>query len=108
MICRTWRASATTANAPRYIEIARDRVLAHLHQIPGFRGGVLLQRDQTRPNGAGVSLWFLTFWESMDAIRAFAGEDPSRAVVLPEAEAVLTQCDDTVEHWSVALHAPVA
>jgi hypothetical protein len=43
----------------------------------------------------------ITFWESMGAIRRFAGEDPERAVVEPEARAVLAEFDDVVLHYEV-------
>jgi hypothetical protein len=43
----------------------------------------------------------ITLWESMDAIRRFAGEDADRAVVEPEARAVLSEFDDGVRHYEV-------
>lgn len=43
----------------------------------------------------------ITLWDSMDAIRRFAGEDSERAVVEPEARAVLAEFDDFVRHYEV-------
>jgi heme-degrading monooxygenase HmoA len=48
-----------------------------------------------------VELVVLTLWESMDAIQKFAGTEPNRAVVEPEARAVLTSFDDSVTHFEV-------
>ena len=43
----------------------------------------------------------MTLWDSMDAIRRFAGEDAEHAVVEPEARAVLAEYDDFVRHYEV-------
>ena len=44
-------------------------------------------------------------WQSMDAVRAFAGADPDRAVIEPGAKAVLAEYDDFVTHYEVTLEA---
>lgn len=43
----------------------------------------------------------LTFWDSLEAVRGFAGEDIGRAVVEPEAEAALRRFDEVVWHYEV-------
>jgi heme-degrading monooxygenase HmoA len=43
----------------------------------------------------------LTLWESMDAVRKFAGGKPDKAIVEPEARAVLTDFDDCVTHFEI-------
>ena len=43
----------------------------------------------------------LTYWESMDAIRKFAGDRPEVAVVPPEARALMREFDETVRHYDV-------
>jgi hypothetical protein len=45
----------------------------------------------------------LTAWESMEAVRGFAGDDPERAVVEPEARAVLSDFDESVRHYELVL-----
>jgi heme-degrading monooxygenase HmoA len=99
MICRIWTARATAVNTPKYLAIAREKVMSDLRRVPGFRGAVVL----TNNDAGGRDIQFLTFWESMDAIRAFAGEDVTRAVILPEAEAVLLEAAERAEHWTVEL-----
>jgi hypothetical protein len=65
-----------------------------LRRLPGFDGAYLLRRDL---GGDGtVELTAHTFWQSPDAIRAFAGEDVTAAVVEPEAQAMLLDFDRTV------------
>jgi heme-degrading monooxygenase HmoA len=54
-----------------------------------------------RGDGSETELVVLTFWESMDAIRAFAGTDVTRAVVAPEARAVLKDYDREVRIFEV-------
>jgi heme-degrading monooxygenase HmoA len=97
MIVRSWRGRAPASNANAYSEFFRRKVLPMLRGIKGFVGFSLLR--QTRPSD--VEFLVLTRWSSMDAIRQFAGNDISRAVVEPEAVALLSSFDPTVEHFEV-------
>jgi heme-degrading monooxygenase HmoA len=56
-----------------------------------------------RPVSDAVEIVVITFWESVDAIRAFAGADLEGAVVADEAAALLTQFDRRVRHYEVAV-----
>ena len=98
MIVRSWRARASRDKAPLYVEHARSRVFPEIAAIAGHKGALVLSRDAD----SGVEIVVLTFWASMQAITAFAGADPDRAVVEPEAEAVLLDYDRTVQHYEVA------
>ena len=97
MVIREWRGRADTANKDAYARHFRERVLPELHGVPGFLGAHLSRREM---NGR-VEYLVLTRWQSMDAIRAFAGADVSRAVVEPGAVAALTDYDDRVGHYEV-------
>lgn len=97
MIVRTWRASAHAANRAAYPSHFHGAVVPALQAIAGFRGAVLLQREQ----GTEVEFLVLTRWESLAAIAAFAGDDVARAVVEPEAMAALTAFDRTAQHYEV-------
>jgi heme-degrading monooxygenase HmoA len=97
MIARTWRASATRDRRDAYPEHFRRRVVPELRAVAGFLGADLLARD----TADAVEFTVLTRWESMDAIRRFAGEDPERAVVDPDAAAVLRTFDSRVTHDEV-------
>ena len=97
MIVRTWRGRAPAGNLLAYVEHFRRKVLPELRGTEGFLGASLLQ--QGGPDG--VELLVLTRWTSMEAIRAFAGDDPRRAVVHPGAVAALASFDATVEHYEV-------
>lgn len=70
-----------------------------MRTIDGFRGASLLSTDCD----GGIEFLVLTTWTSIGAIRAFAGDDISRAVVEPEAQAALTSFDPVVTHYDVVL-----
>ena len=99
MIVRTWSARATGDGSKKYISHFRRKVLPQLQRIRGYRGALLLRRGENEE----VEIQVLTFWNSMAAIRQFAGTDPERAVVEDEARAVLKDFDSWVTHSQVVL-----
>lgn len=97
MIARLWRAVALNqASADAYVRHLTTNVVPVLRTIEGHRGVRVLQRRENT-----VEILVMTFWDSFDAIRRFAGEDPERAVVEPEARAVLSEFDAFVRHYAV-------
>jgi heme-degrading monooxygenase HmoA len=97
MVVRSWRGYTSTSNADAYRRHLLENVRPKLEELAGFRGVYLLSRKVM----GEVEYSVLTIWESMDAIRAFAGDDPSRAVVEPEAQAALLRFDTEVTHYQV-------
>jgi heme-degrading monooxygenase HmoA len=95
LIVREWRATASPEGARDYEEYVRDRLLPELMQLEGFMGLWLLARDV----GEHVSLVVVTRWRSLEAIRGFAREDVERAVVHPDAQAMLREMDERVIHY---------
>ena len=97
MIIREWRGRTELARAHAYVRHFRSVVIPDLQRVAGFLGAYLT------PHQAGDLLEFvvITRWESMDAIRAFAGPSPEKAVVEPGAAAALTSFDKTVKHNDV-------
>jgi heme-degrading monooxygenase HmoA len=100
MIARTWRCVATSENVPHYVEHFERNVFPELRALRGFSEAFILRKFI----GDDIELTVITLWESMDAIRSFAGENAEMAVVAPEAEAVLNSFDPTVTHYDVVLH----
>jgi heme-degrading monooxygenase HmoA len=90
---------------PEKVRAYRDHlvgvVLPELHKLPGFQGLDLCEA----PRGDLVELLVVTRWQSMQALRAFAGADPGRAVVEPGAKAVLAEYDEFVTNYEVTLEA---
>jgi heme-degrading monooxygenase HmoA len=97
MIIREWRGRALVSRAEAYPEHFRDRVLPELRSIRGFLGAQLGRKEI----GDRVEFLVLSRWQSMDAIRAFAGPSPDKAVVEPGAVAALSDFDDRVQHYLV-------
>lgn len=98
MIARTWRGWAAPADADRYDEHYREEVLTSLRGVPGFRGARLL-RDDGETETEFVSI---TFFDDLDAVRRFAGEDYLTAVLADEARRVLSRFDTHVRVYEVA------
>lgn len=94
-VLREWRATA----APDRLQTYRHHLVAHvlpdLEALPGFLGVRMLTRDL----GGAVEITVLTTWRSLADIAAFAGTDITRAVVEPEAQAVLLEFDEHVRHY---------
>jgi heme-degrading monooxygenase HmoA len=74
MIARTWRGWAPAATADDYQHHYEAEVAEHLRQVSGFCGARLLRRH----DGDEVMFTSITFFTSMDDVRTFAGEDPSK------------------------------
>ena len=98
MIARLWRGLAVAGNADAYQRHATTNVFPALREIAGHRGAYLLKRAV----GGRTEFLALTLWDSLDAVRAFAGDDPETAVVEPEARAVLAEFDGFARHYEIA------
>ena len=98
MIARDWP-WATASNAALYERHYRESVLPHLREIPGCVGAHLLRR--AAGHDSEVELIAVSYYESLEAIRAFAGDDLERAVVEPAARAVLSRFDERCRHYEI-------
>jgi heme-degrading monooxygenase HmoA len=99
MIARVWRGWAPPETAGDYRRHYETDVAAHLGKVDGFRGARLL----SRPDGDEVLFTSITYFTSLDAVRAFAGEDHELAVLEDAARAALTHWDEHVTHHEVAV-----
>jgi heme-degrading monooxygenase HmoA len=77
MIARTWSGTVQRADAEEYAEYIRATGFAEYGQTPGNLGGWLLRHD----DGDRTEFITLSLWDSVDAIRAFAGHDIDAAVL---------------------------
>lgn len=101
MIVRTWSARATPDGAAAYHAYFEKTLLPELRRLAGFAGAYLLKCELKREPDGIVELTKHTLWESLDAIRAFAGDAVDHSVVEPEARAVLLDFDTIVVHRDV-------
>jgi len=97
VIARTWRGWTAAADADAYVEYLEQTGLREYRATPGNRGAHLLRR----PAGDRVEFVTLSFWESRDAIRAFAGDDIDQAVFYPEDDRFLVDRERVVDHYDV-------
>lgn len=97
MIIREWRGRALRSREGAYPDHFNGKVLPQLKELPGFIGAHLCRRRKDDL----LEFVVLTRWESLDAIRAFAGPHYERAVVEPAAAAALTDYDPLVQHYEI-------
>ena len=97
MIARTWWGATRADDAADYLEYLRETGLSEYARIPGHRRTLTLRRiAQGR-----AEFLIVTLWDSMEAVRRFAGDDPERAVFYPEDDRYLVARDDHVTHYEV-------
>jgi heme-degrading monooxygenase HmoA len=99
MISRIWHGWTTHENADAYEALLRQEIFAGIaaRQIAGYRGIHLLRRELEAETEFVTVMWF----DSLDAVRAFAGEDYEVAVVPPKARALLARFDARSAHYGV-------
>jgi len=99
VIARLWHGWTRREDAEAYEEFLRTAMFPSMHRVAGFRGAELLRRDA----GDEVALVTITRFDSVDAVRAFAGEDYELAVVEPEARRLLARFDERSTHYEIAI-----
>ena len=99
MISRIWHGWTTPANANAYEALLKGEIFTGIqnHIIPGYQGIQLFRRDLTDEVEFITVMWF----ETLEAVRAFAGEDYEVAVVPPKARAILSRFDERSQHYEV-------
>ena len=102
MIARIWKGAVRRQDADEYARYIEGTGIGEYVETPGNRGAWLLRRDA----GERTELMTFTLWESLDSVRAFAGDDYERAVFYPEDDRFLVDRDDESSHWEVARHVP--
>jgi antibiotic biosynthesis monooxygenase (ABM) superfamily enzyme len=99
VIARLWHGWTAPQNADAYESFLRTKMFPSIHRVPGYLGADLLRRQ----DGDEVAFVTITRFESLDAVRAFAGESYQQAVVEPEARALLSRFDERSEHYEVVI-----
>jgi heme-degrading monooxygenase HmoA len=99
MIGRIWHGWTTHDNADAYEALLRQEIFVGIaaREIAGYRGIHLLRRELGAETEFVTVMWF----DSLDAVRAFAGEDYQAAVVPPKARALLSHFDARSQHYEV-------
>ena len=99
MITRIWHGWTTKANANAYENLLRTEIFEGIarRSIKGYRGIHLLRRDVPE----GVEFITIMWFDSLDAVREFAGKDYEAAVVPAAARKVLSKFDERSAHYDV-------
>jgi heme-degrading monooxygenase HmoA len=97
MIARIWRGRTSLAKADAYEKFLKDMAHPDYGDVKGNRGWLL----QRRPLPDSVEFMFVSFWDSMDALRAYAGDDPAQPKYYPEDRAALLELPESVEHFDI-------
>lgn len=99
MISRIWHGYTTQANADAYENLLKTEIFVGIskRQIRGYRNIQLLRRNIVDAVEFITVMWF----DSIDAVREFAGDDYEKAVVPPDARLLLSRFDERSQHYEV-------
>ncbi len=99
MIGRVWHGWTNLENADAYEQLLRSEIFSGIakRSIKGYRGIHLLRRNVDE----GVEFVTIMWFDSLDAVRVFAGEDYEVAVVPPKARELLSRFDARSAHYEV-------
>ena len=101
MIARVWHGWTTRDNAAAYEDLLRSEILPGIARrgIRGLTGEHLLKRDVPE----GVEFVTILWFESMEAVREFAGADYETAVVPEKAQRLLARFDARSQHYETVI-----
>lgn len=97
MIAREWKATCPKEHEDGFIEYLYETGIKDTSDTKGFVGAQILKRDL----GNSTEITFLTYWEDIECIKAFAGEDISVARLYPEDEKYKLKPELHVKHYEV-------
>ena len=99
MIGRIWHGWTKSENADKYEELLKEEIFPTIgaRKVNGYKGIQLFRRPLDNEIEFITIMWF----ESFDAVRAFAGEDYEVAVVPPKARALLSRFDARSQHYEI-------
>jgi len=97
MIARIWRGWTRVADTEEYVQYVLRTGIKEYRETPGNRGAFVLHRQQ----GDRTEFLTLSFWDSLDSVRGFAGDPVERAVFYPEDDRFLVDRETTVFHYEL-------
>ncbi len=97
MIARVWHGATKREHADIYKSMLKPELLPGLSKVLGYRGSYFLRRD------IGTEVEFITiiFWESLDALKAFAGPSYEVSIIPEERRQYLSKHDERAAHYEV-------
>ncbi len=97
MIARVWHGRIRAQDTQEYIRYIEATGLRDYRSCAGNRGALML----TRANGPEAEVYTISLWDSIDAVRGFAGNDVAKARYYPEDKRYLLEFEETVQHFNV-------
>jgi heme-degrading monooxygenase HmoA len=97
MIARVWKGWTKVENADAYEKLLREKVYPDLQKINGYKGGYILRKD----NEDEIEFVTVNLFESLDAVKAFAGPEYEKPVFEPEARRLLSKVEPVARHYDV-------
>ncbi len=97
MIARHWRGWTERQKADEYERFLKERILPGLKKLEGYRGGYILRSDGADETEFVV----INFFESLEAVKRFAGREYSVPVFEPEARKLLSKVEPVARHYEV-------
>ncbi len=97
MIERHWKGIAKTGEENNYIHHLKTETFQAIAAIPGFIKAAILTRKVEK----GTEFLIVTTWDSLDAIKKFAGEDAEKAVVPESVQKIMVEYEDVVRHYEI-------
>ena len=97
MIARHWRGWTKSFDAEAYERLLREKAIPGMREISGYRGGYVLRKDFD----GEAEFVVVNLFESLEAVRSFAGPDYDVAVFEPEARSLLCRIEPTATHYDV-------
>jgi heme-degrading monooxygenase HmoA len=97
MIARIWHGFTPMKNADAYEGMLRKDVLPGIGRVRGYKGAQLMRRN----HGDEVEFITITFFEDLEAVILFAGDDYTKAVIHPEAGKLLSHYDERSVHYDL-------
>lgn|SRR5574341_308533 len=104
MIVRMWHGRVPTSKAKAYREFTNARAIPDYQSVKGNLSVHILERTE----GDITHFITLTFWESLEAIKGFAGEDVEKAKYYPEDKDFLLEFEPNVVHYEVVGQSPLS
>jgi heme-degrading monooxygenase HmoA len=97
MIARIWHGATKPQDADAYQSMLTPELLPGISKVAGFKGSYFLRRNV----GDEVEFITILFWESLDALKAFAGPNYEQSIIPEERRKYLTRHDDQAAHYEV-------
>ena len=100
MIARVWHGITQSERADEYVDYLRQTGVNDLHNTPGNQGVLVIRKI----DGNEAFFTLISFWDSIQSIKKFAGEDVEKARYYPEDHEFLKKLDPKVEHFEVMVN----